>query len=66
MRFAELLARTRRRCVAHRQSPGVCRHCLLWEAEAMLLEEHPELRKEEARKLVCERLVPAERRRGPT
>ena len=54
MTSADLLQRTRERCSQHRFVPGVCRHCLLWEFEAMVREENPELSREEARELVQE------------
>ena len=54
MRAAELLDRARRRCAAHRNVPGVCRQCLLWEFEAMLLEEHPEMTRGQAHEFVQE------------
>ena len=57
MTFAELLSRTRRRCAQHRHVPGVCRMCLLWEFEAMLLAERPELTREEAHELIQEWLA---------
>ena len=55
-----LLARARARCAHHRIVPGVCSLCFQQEMAEMLLEENPELCRNDAVNLVSEWMMQVE------
>jgi hypothetical protein len=55
-----LLQRARARCATHRGRGGFCRACYLAELELALIEEHPELGRDEIQVLIAEWLVRAD------
>ena len=54
-----LLAQARTRCAHHRIVPGICSICFQQELAEILLEENPELRRNDAVNLVSEWMMQA-------